>query len=82
MHRINWREVPLPALYSEKREQLETWLDAKPRHWRGYFEGTLWTNLESPREFRPCDMTADQVREINAMNHIENELIDEACGEV
>jgi len=27
-------------------------------------------------------MTADQVREINAMNHIENELVDEACGRV
>ena len=27
-------------------------------------------------------MTADQVREINAMNHIENELIDDACGRV
>ena len=27
-------------------------------------------------------MTADQVREINAMTHIENELIDEACQRV
>ena len=27
-------------------------------------------------------MTPDQVREINAMNHIENELIDEAVGRV
>jgi arylsulfatase A-like enzyme len=27
-------------------------------------------------------MTEEQVREINAMNHIENELIDEACGRV
>jgi arylsulfatase A-like enzyme len=61
---------------------LEALLDQKPKHWRGYFEGTLWTNLESPREFVPADMTADQLREINAMTHIENELIDEACQRV
>ena len=30
----------------------------------------------------PADMTRDQVREINAMTHIENELIDEACQRV
>lgn len=82
IHRVNWRDIPLPRLYSEDRKQLEKWLDDKPSHWRGYFEGTHWTNLESPREFRPCDLTPDQIREINAMNHIENELIDEACGEV
>ena len=82
LHRINWRDVPLPRLYSEKRSQLESWLNEKPLHWRGYFDGSLWTNLESPREFVPADMTADQVREINAMTHIENELIDEAVGEV
>jgi arylsulfatase A-like enzyme len=80
--RVNWRDLPLPKLYSEDRKQLEAWLDAKPKHWRGYFEGTIWSNLESPREFVPADMTADQVREINAYTHIENELIDEACGEV
>lgn len=82
LHRINWRDVPLPHLYSENRSQLESWLNEKPLHWRGYFDGSLWTNLESPREFVPADMTADQVREINAMTHIENELIDEAVGDV
>jgi arylsulfatase A-like enzyme len=82
LHRINWKDVPLPRLYSENRSQLESWLNEKPAHWRGYFDGSLWTNLESPREFVPADMTADQVREINAMTHIENELIDEAVGDV
>jgi arylsulfatase A-like enzyme len=42
----------------------------------------LWSCLESPRDFAPKDLTADQVREINAMIHVENELIDEACGRV
>ena len=32
--------------------------------------------------FVPCEMTHDQVREVNAMVHIENELIDQACGRV
>jgi len=82
LHRVNWKDVPLPKLYREDRAELEALLDQKPKHWRGYFEGSVWTNLESPREFIPADMTADQIREINAMTHIENELIDEACQKV
>lgn len=82
MHRVNWRDVPLPRIYSEDRSVIEHWIDQKPLHWRGYYSGTLWSNLESPRAFVPEQMTADQVREINAFTHIENELIDEACGRV
>lgn len=82
MHRHNWRDVPLPELYPESREQAVEWLSRKPRHWMGYYEGTHWTNLESPHGFKPCDLTEDQIREINALNHIENELIDEACARV
>ncbi len=82
LHRVKWQDVPLPKLFSEDRKQVEQWLDQKPKHWRGYYEGTLWSNLESPREFIPADMTADQVREINAYTHIENELIDDAVGRV
>jgi len=82
LHRVDWRELPLPALYQEDHARLRALLERKPKHWRGYFEGDLWTNLESPREFVPARLTADQIREINAMTHIENELIDEACGRV
>lgn len=82
LHRVDWRTTPLPELYREDRTELLAWLAQKPRHWQGYFDGTLWTNLESPRDFVPADMTADQIREINAMTHIENELIDEACQRV
>src|SRR5262249_13433424 len=80
--RIDWRDVPLPDLYPRDRARAAAILEQKPRHWLGYYDGSLWTNLESPRGFRPCDLTAEQVREINAMNHIENELIDDACGRV
>lgn len=82
LHRVNWHDVPLPDLYREDRAELDALLAQKPKHWKGYFDGTLWTNLESPRDFVPADMTPDQIREINAMTHIENELIDEACQRV
>lgn len=82
LSRVPWRDVPLPALYSERPEDNLALLESKGRHWRGYYDGSLWSNLESPRGFRPCDLTPDQIREINAMNHIENELIDAACGRV
>ena len=57
-------------------------LAAKPHHWRAYFEGTRVSNMEAPPNFRPADLTPDQLREIDAYTHVENELIDEACGRV
>lgn len=82
LHRVSFKDVPLPSLYCETDAARRKLLADKPKHWLGYYEGSLWTNLESPRDFAPADMTPDQVREINAMIHIENELIDEACGRV
>jgi len=82
LHRVRWQDLPLPRLYPGSADKAAHWLAGKPHHYRGYFDGSLWTNLESPRGFRPCDLTPDQIREIDAMNHIENELIDEACGSV
>jgi arylsulfatase A-like enzyme len=38
--------------------------------------------MEAPPEFLPRAMTSDQLREIDALTHVENELIDEACGRV
>jgi arylsulfatase A-like enzyme len=82
MYRVDWRDLPLPRLYKETRAERDALIDKKPKHYRGYYDGSVWANLESPREFLPSEMTPDQVREINAMTHIENELIDEACGRV
>ena len=70
------------SLYCESDAERRALLKNKPKHWLGYYEGSLWTNLESPREFIPAELTPDQVREINAITHIENELIDDACGQV
>jgi arylsulfatase A-like enzyme len=80
--RIDWREVPLPAGYIEDRAERERVLDAKPRHYRAWYDGRLVSNYEAPLAWVPATLTADQVREINALNAVECELIDEAVGRV
>ena len=80
--RIDWRDVPLPEGYVEDRVERERILDAKPRHWRLWYDGTLVSNYEAPLDWVPATLTADQIREVNAMNAIECELIDEAIGRV
>jgi arylsulfatase A-like enzyme len=80
--RIDWREVPLPAGYPTDRAERERILDGKPRHWRQWYDGTLVSNYEAPRHWVPATLTDDQVREVNARNAIECELIDEALGRV
>ncbi len=80
--RIDWRDVPLPAGYPEDPAERERLLDAKPRHWRLWYDGTLVSNYEAPAAWVPATLTADQVREVNARNAVECELIDEALGRV
>jgi arylsulfatase A-like enzyme len=80
--RIDWRDVPLPAGYPESAAEREAILDAKPRHWRLWYDGTLVSNYEAPAKWVPATLTADQVREVNARNAVECELIDEALGRV
>ncbi|MDZ7677958.1 MAG: sulfatase-like hydrolase/transferase [Acidimicrobiales bacterium] len=82
MRRVDWRDVPLPAGYPEERERREAILDAKPRHWRQWYDGTLVSNFEAPLNWVPATLTADQVREVNARTAVECELIDEALGRV
>jgi arylsulfatase A-like enzyme len=82
MGRIDWREVPLPAGYPSAAEERERIIDDKPRHWRLWYDGKLVSNYEAPAEWVPATLTADQVREVNARNAVECELIDEALGRV
>jgi arylsulfatase A-like enzyme len=82
MGRVDWREVPLPAGYPESAADRQTILDAKPRHWRLWYDGALVSNYEAPATWVPATLTADQVREVNARNAVECELIDEALGRV
>ncbi|MFM7535657.1 MAG: sulfatase [Acidimicrobiales bacterium] len=82
LHRVDWREVPLPAGYPVDAAAREAILGAKPRHWRAWYDGRLVSNYEAPLAWVPATLTADQVREVNARNAIEVELIDEALGRV
>jgi arylsulfatase A-like enzyme len=80
--RVDWRDLDLPAGYPADRAERERLLDGKPRHWRLWYDGDVVTNFEVPPAWVPATMTADQVREVNALVHVENELIDEAVGRV
>ncbi len=82
MRRIDWREVPLPDGYPERDQDRRRILDAKPRHWRQWYDGTLVSNYEAPADWVPATLTANQVRDVNARNAVECELIDEALGRV
>jgi arylsulfatase A-like enzyme len=82
LHRVPWRDVDLPAGYPESAAERERLLDDKPRHWRLWYDGELVSNYEAPTHWVPSGMTADQVREVNAVNAVEVELIDEAIGRV
>jgi arylsulfatase A-like enzyme len=82
LKRFNWRDLPLPEGYPGSREACERILAGKPRHWLDWYLGRAQFNYEIPPAFIPCQLTADQIREVNAMVHIENELIDAALGRV
>ena len=79
-HRVNWRDLDLPAGYPQNRAQREAILDNKPAQWRKWYDGEFVSNYEAPLKWVPNTLTDDQVREVNALTHIENELIDEAVG--
>ena len=82
LKRIDWRELDLPAAYPGSPDKCREILATKPAHWLGYFDGTFANVEGGPTTFVPAKMTHDQLREINAIIHVENELIDEACGRV
>jgi arylsulfatase A-like enzyme len=82
LHRVPWREVALPANYPVTAAEREALLDAKARHWRLWYDGRVVSNYEAPAKWVPATLTADQVREVNAVNAVEVELIDEAIGRV
>ncbi len=82
MHRVDWREVPLPPGYPVDRDERERIIAAKPRQWQRWYEGSLVSNYEAPASWVPATLTDDQVREVNARNAVECELVDEALGRV
>jgi arylsulfatase A-like enzyme len=80
--RINWRDLDLPAGHPGSEDAVRRLLEQKPRHWLEWYEGRFRNNEGGPMRFVPCTLTQDQIREVNALTHVENELIDAACGRV
>ncbi|MBI1815911.1 MAG: sulfatase-like hydrolase/transferase [Deltaproteobacteria bacterium] len=80
--RINWRDLDLPPGHPGSDETVRKILAQKPRHWLAWYEGKFRNNEGGPMTFVPSQLTHDQIREVNALTHVENELIDEACGRV
>jgi len=80
--RVPWRDVALPDNYPTTATERESILDQKARHWRAWYDGRVVSNYEAPARWIPATLTHDQVREVNALNAVEVELIDEAIGRV
>ena len=80
--RIDWRDLELPKGHPGTRDAIQRLLQMKPRHWLDWYEGRFRNPEGGPTRFVPAELTHDQVREVNAMIHVENELIDEAIGRV
>ncbi|NUO54092.1 MAG: sulfatase-like hydrolase/transferase [Polyangiaceae bacterium] len=76
--RIDFRDVPLPS----RPNAIESVLGRKPRHWLDWYEGRFTNPEGGPTAFRPRALSDDQLREMTAMIHVENELIDDAVGRV
>lgn len=82
LHRHPWRDLDVPAGYPGSTEKIDEVLSAKPRHWREWWTGERVTCYEAPPEWVPKTLTTDQLREVDAMVHVKNELIDEAVAKV
>ena len=82
LSRCNWRDLDLPEGHPGSPEEIERILASKPAHWLECWRGNFVNVEGGPGTYRPQNVSDDNLREINAMTHIMNELIDEACGRV
>jgi arylsulfatase A-like enzyme len=80
--RVDWRDLPLPEGWPGAPEAIRAILARKPRHWLDWYDGRHHNPEGGPTGFRPARLTPDQLREVNAMIHVENELVDEAVGRI
>ncbi|MGZ6023147.1 MAG: sulfatase family protein [Rhizomicrobium sp.] len=78
--RCDWRGLPLPDGYPGSPDEIRKILARKPAHWLDYYEGKFVNAEGGPQNFRPQQLSSDNIREINAKVHVMNELIDEAVG--
>lgn len=80
--RIDWRDLPLPSGHPGSASAIRAILAKKPRHWLDWYEGRHRNPEGGPIGFAPASLGDDQLREVLASIHVENELIDEALGRV
>lgn len=78
----DFRDRTLPEAYPGSAERIRSILSKKPRHWLDWYDGRFTNPEGGPTAFRPSELSHDQLREIDAIIQVENELIDEACGRV
>lgn len=82
LSRVPWQDLNLPAGHPGSDNAIARILAEKPAHWLGYWDGSFSNQEGAPGNFRPGELTHDNIREINAKVHVMNELVDEACGRV
>lgn len=80
LRRVPWRELELPPGHPGSPDAIRKSLGTRPRHWLDWYEGRFRNPEGGSIAFSPGKLTHDQVREVNAAIHVENELIDEAVG--
>ncbi|MCA9678240.1 MAG: sulfatase-like hydrolase/transferase [Myxococcales bacterium] len=80
--RVPWRDLDLPPNHPGSPARARELLATKPRHWLDWYEGRFHNPEGGPVRFVPSQLTDDQVREINALIHVENELIDDALARI
>ncbi len=79
--RIDYRDLELPPGRPARRD-IESFLETKPAHWSWWWQGRFSNPEGGPTAFRPGSLSDDALREMLAMIHVENELLDEAIGRV
>ena len=80
--RIDWRSLDLPPGHPGSAERIREILADRPDHWLSWYDGSVPNVDAAPADFVPAELTDDQIREINAVVHIKNELLDAAYGRV
>ena len=75
-------DIPLPPGHPGTEARAIEILQQKPRHWLDWHQGRFANAEGGPAGFVPRALTHDQLREVIAKIHAENELIDEALGKV
>lgn len=76
----SFRDRVIPAGRPRSREDARLALASKPRHWLDWYDGRFTNPEGAPVNFRPNHFTDDQLREVDAMIQVENELVDDAVG--